>query len=117
MIDITFYSGFIGYIYTMNSTQPVLTISVAANLLNTHPRTLMLYERIGIFTPHRTGTQRRMFSLKDLEELQFIRFLTQEQGINLKGVKFMLEALSLAQKGGIDLKKLLFPTFKSISLV
>lgn len=101
----------------MNSIQPVLTISVAASLLHTHPRTLMLYERIGIITPHRTQTQRRMFSLKDLEALQFIRFLTQEQGINLKGVKFMLEALSLAEKEGLNLKKLLFPAFKPTSLI
>lgn len=101
----------------MNSVQPVLTISVAATLLQCHSRTLMLYERIGLITPHRTQTQRRLFSFKDLEAIQFIRFLTQKQGINLQGVKFMLEALSLAEKEGVNLKKLLFPAFKPTSLV
>lgn len=100
----------------MKSIQPILTISVAASLLHTHPRTLMLYESIGIITPHRTQTQRRMFSLRDLEKLQFIRFLTQEKKINLQGVKFILEAFTLAEKEEFNLKKLLFPGFKPTPL-
>ena len=102
----------------MGSTEsPLLTISVAANLLKLHPRTLMLYERAGFITPHRTDTNRRMFSFKDLEHLQFIKFLTREQGINLQGIKFILEAFTLAEKEGVKLKKLLFPAFKPASLV
>ena len=100
----------------MNTTQPILTISVAASLLHSHPRTLMLYERVGLITPHRTQTERRMFSFEDLEAIQFIKYLTQKQGINLAGVKFMLQALSLAQKEGVNLRKLLFPDFKPVSL-
>lgn len=101
----------------MSSEKPILTISVAATLLGLHPRTLMLYESAGFVTPHRTGTQRRMFSMLDLEHLQFIKYLTQENGVNLRGVKLILEALSLAQKEGVNLKKLLFPSFKSKLLV
>ena len=101
----------------MGSTEaPLLTISVAADLLKLHPRTLMLYERAGFITPHRTGTNRRMFSFKDLEHLQFIKYLTHQQGVNLHGVKFILEALSLAEKEGLNLKKLLFPSFKPTHL-
>lgn len=97
----------------MNTNEPILTISVTAKLLNTHPRTIMLYERAKLFTPHRTATQRRMFSTKDLEDLQFIKFLTRQEGINLRGVKILLEAISIAEKGRFDLKALLFPTFKA----
>lgn len=101
----------------MNSEKPILTISVAATLLGLHPRTLMLYESAGFVIPHRTDTQRRMFSLQDLEHLQFIKYLTQQNGVNLQGVKFILEALSLAEKEGVNLKKLLFPSFKPKLLV
>ena len=96
----------------MISDKPILTISIAAKLLGLHPRTLMLYESAGFITPYRTTTQRRMFSMQDLEHLQFIKFLTQTNGINLRGVKFILEALSLAEKEGVNLKKLVFPSFK-----
>ncbi len=57
-----------------------------------------------------------MFSGKDLENLQFIKFLTQQEGINLKGVKVVLEAISIAEKGGVSLKSLLFPDFKARKL-
>lgn len=100
----------------MGTGEPILTISTAARLLNIHPRTLMLYERTKLFTPYRSNTQRRMFSVRDLEDLQFIRFLTKERGINLQGVKVMLEAISVAEKGGVNLKSLLFPNFKTEKL-
>lgn len=97
----------------MGTNEPILTISVAARLLNIHSRTIMLYERTELIKPYRTGTQRRLFSIKDLEDLQFIKFLTRQKGINLQGVKFLLEAISLAEKNKVNLKELLFPGFKA----
>ena len=94
----------------------ILTISVAAKLLNLHPRKIMLYERTKLFSSQRTNTQRRMFSSNDLDKLQFIKYLTQRKGINLQGVKILLEAISLAESKGIDLKQLLFPEFKAQKL-
>lgn len=100
----------------MPTNEPILTISVAAKLLNIHPRTIMLYEKAKLFTSHRTDTQRRMFSDKDLDELQFIKYMTKKKGINLAGVKVVLEAISIAEKGGVNLKSLLFPEFKAEKL-
>ncbi len=101
----------------MNTKLPILTISVAAKLLGLHPRTIMLYERSGFLSPHRTTSNRRMFSINDLDALQFIKFLTRIRGINLQGVKTLLEAIAIAQKEGVHLKELLFPTFKPKELI
>ncbi len=101
----------------MSTEQAILTISIAAKLLHLHPRTIMLYEKAGIFTSQRTNTQRRMFSISDLEHLQFIKYLTQVKGINLQGIKILFEALNIAEKQGIELKKLLFPQFKAEKLI
>lgn len=101
----------------MSSNEAILTISVAAKLLHLHPRTLMLYERENLTSPHRTSTQRRMFSLQDLDHLQFVIYLIQKRGLNIQGVKTMLEALEIALRGGVDLKKVMFPDFKSKSLI
>jgi len=101
----------------MPVNEPILTISVAAKLLGLHPRTLMFYEKAEIITPHRTGTNRRLFSIQDLNQLQFIKYLTQKQGINLKGVKFLLEAAKLAEENGFNLKRRLFPSFKLKKLI
>jgi MerR family transcriptional regulator/heat shock protein HspR len=100
----------------MATDDPILTISVAAKLLNIHPRTIMLYERAKLFSSHRTSTQRRMFSAKDLDELQFIKYLTQKKGVNLQGVKIVLETISVAERGGVDVKRHLFSDFKAEKL-
>lgn len=100
----------------MSTKEPILTISVAAKLLDLHPRTIMLYERTKLMKPHRTGTQRRLYSVKDLEDLQFIKYLTRQEGINLQGIKYLLEAIALAENSRVNLKKSLFPNFKVESL-
>ena len=101
----------------MASEDAILTISVVATLIKLHPRTIMLYEQAGLFSPHRTSTKRRLYSKKNLEELQFIKYLTQEEGINIQGTKKILEAISQAQKNNLDLKSSLFPNFKTKELI
>src|SRR2546430_17419743 len=36
--------------------KPIYTISVASEILETHPRTLMMYEHLGLVVPKRTST-------------------------------------------------------------
>jgi MerR family transcriptional regulator/heat shock protein HspR len=96
----------------MKKDQPILTISVAAKLLGLHPRTLMAYERAGFLSPHRTTTKRRIYSVDDLEEIQFLKYLSKERKINVSGVKYILEAIRFCQGRDMDLKRTLFSDFK-----
>ncbi len=101
----------------MRTEEPILTISVAATLLGLHPRTLMLYEKWNFIKPYRTATFRRMFSIKDLDHFQFLKYLTHQEGINLNGVRVVLAALKTAENKGLDLKSELFPNFKPQQLI
>lgn len=101
----------------MRIEEPILTMSVASNLLGLHPRTMMIYEKAGFVTPFRTATNRRMYSIRNLDELQFIKFLTQGKNVNIAGITVLLEAIEIAGKGGMDLKKLLFPNFEPKQLI
>lgn len=92
-------------------SKPILTLSIAAEILGVHPRTLMIYEKKGLVTPARTRTNRRRFSHKDIKELQFIRFLTQSQNLNLAGVVAVLKLIEKASNNGLDLKSEVFPNF------
>ncbi len=69
---------------------PVYVISVAADLLGLHPRTLRIYEEKGLVQPARRNHQ-RLYSDRDLERVRMIRHLTQEVGLNLAGVRLLLE--------------------------
>jgi MerR family transcriptional regulator, heat shock protein HspR len=69
----------------------VYVISVAAELAGLHPQTLRAYEREGLLTPSRTEGGTRRYSQRDVERLQFIRRLTQDEGLNLAGVRVVLD--------------------------
>jgi MerR family transcriptional regulator, heat shock protein HspR len=69
----------------------VYIISVAAELAGVHPQTLRIYERKGLLSPSRTAGNTRRYSERDIERLQSIQRLTQEFGVNLAGVKMIVE--------------------------
>ena len=66
-------------------------ISIAAGLAGCHPRTLRIYEEEGLLDPVRTDTNIRLYSDEDLERVRAIRYLTQNRGVNLAGVKLLLQ--------------------------
>lgn len=70
---------------------PVYVISIAAELAGVHPQTLRSYEREGLVDPHRSSGNARRYSDRDIERLNEIQRLTQEQGLNLAGVKMVLD--------------------------
>jgi len=71
--------------------RPVYMISVAAELAGVHPQTLRIYERKGLVRPKRTQGNTRRYSDADVELLRWIQALTQDEGINLAGVKHIME--------------------------
>jgi MerR family transcriptional regulator/heat shock protein HspR len=69
----------------------VYIISVAAELAGVHPQTLRIYERKGLLSPKRTAGNTRRYSERDIERLRSIQQLTQQAGVNLAGVKLIME--------------------------
>jgi len=74
-----------------NGNRPVYVISIAASLAGCHPRTLRIYEEEGLLEPVRTETNIRLYSDEDLHKVRVIRYLTQTRGVNLAGVKMLLQ--------------------------
>ncbi len=70
--------------------RPVYVISVAAELAGMHPQTLRTYDRLGIVTPGRTTGRGRRYSARDVERLREVQRLSQEEGLNLEGVRRVL---------------------------
>jgi len=69
------------------SDTKVLMISVAARLAGMHPQTLRQYDRLGLVQPGRTAGGGRRYSARDVELLREIQRLSQEDGVNLAGIK------------------------------
>lgn len=73
------------------TVETLYVISVAAELAGMHPQTLRQYDRIGLVIPKRTKGRGRRYSAEDIAELREVQRLSQEEGINLAGIKRVLE--------------------------
>ena len=74
---------------------------MASEILATHPRTLMMYESLGLITPERTATNRRRFSQRDVIKLRCIQRLTRTHGVNLAGARHILRLLKILKEAGV----------------
>ncbi|QXQ16044.1 heat shock protein transcriptional repressor HspR [Skermania piniformis] len=66
-------------------------ISVAARLSGMHAQTLRTYDRLGLVSPARTPGGGRRYSVRDVELLREVQRLSQEEGVNLAGIKRIIE--------------------------
>jgi MerR family transcriptional regulator, heat shock protein HspR len=79
--------------YELSDDMPVYVISVAAQLSGMHPQTLRAYDKIGLVRPGRSQGRGRRYSMRDILALREIQRLSQEEGINLNGIKLILDQL------------------------
>ena len=56
-----------------------------------HPQTLRTYDRLGLVQPGRTAGRGRRYSPRDVSLLREVQRLSQEEGINLEGIRRILQ--------------------------
>lgn len=71
--------------------RPVYMIGIAAELIGVHPQTLRMYEQKGLLNPRKSIKNTRLYSPEDVELGRYIQTLTRETGMNLAGVKKVLD--------------------------
>src|ERR1700684_1742650 len=72
-------------------------ISVAAELAGMHAQTLRTYDRLGLVSPRRTSGGGRRYSQHDVELLRQAQRLSQHEGVNLAGIKRIIELTNQVQ--------------------
>ena len=90
----------------LSDDTPVYVISVAAELSGLHPQTLRSYDRLGLVSPGRAAGRGRRYSMRDILVLREVQRLSQEEGVNLSGIKRILELatkLERAQQVAVEL--------------
>src|SRR5215467_1492967 len=73
------------------SDAKVLIISVAARMAGMHPQTLRQYDRLGLVQPGRASGGGRRYSVRDVALLREVQRLSQDDGVNLAGIKRIIE--------------------------
>jgi len=74
-----------------DESTPMFVISAAAQLAGMHAQTLRSYDRLGLVSPGRTAGGGRRYSVRDIELLREVQRLSQEHGVNLAGIKRIIE--------------------------
>jgi len=70
---------------------PMFVISIAAQLAGLHAQTLRSYDRLGLVSPGRTSGGGRRYSMRDVALLREVQRLSQEDGVNLAGIKRIID--------------------------
>ena len=71
--------------------RPVYMIGIASELIGVHPQTLRMYEQKGLLRPRKSIKNTRLYSQEDVDLGRNIQRLTQEMGMNLAGVKKVID--------------------------
>jgi len=82
--------------------RPIYTLGVASEMLDAHPRTLMVYEQLDLIKPTRTPTNRRRYSPRDVMKLRAIQKLTRRHGVNLAGARYILALLKELHDNAVE---------------
>lgn len=86
--------------------EPLYHISIVAKLVDCHPQTLRMYERLGLVAPERSRANVRLYSEADVERVRQIKRLTQEMGVNLAGVEIVLRLLDRMERMETEIARL-----------
>ena len=92
--------------FELTDDTPVYVISVAAQLSGLHPQTLRTYDRLGLVSPGRAAGKGRRYSLRDILILREVQRLSQEDGVNLQGIKRILELELESQRSRLMLAEM-----------
>lgn len=79
-------------------SEDMIFISMAAQMLEMHPQTLRKYERLGLVRPARTIGSMRLYSRDEIERLRFIKYLVEDEGVNLAGVQRLLSLAEIMRR-------------------
>ena len=71
--------------------EPVYVISVVSKLVELPVWTLRALDKAGIVKPKRIGKKSRLYCLKDVKKLEYIHYLMEDKGVNIHGIKIILE--------------------------
>src|SRR5882724_3023438 len=81
-------------------------ISVAAELAGMHAQTLRTYDRLGLVSPERSSGGGRRYSQHDVDLLREVQRLSQDEGVNLAGIKRIIELTNQVEALRLRLREL-----------
>jgi len=79
------------YEFEINNDAPIFVISVVSELVHIPIWTLRRLDEMGVVRAKRLGKKTRCYTKKQVGKLNYICHLMQEKGVNIQGIKVILE--------------------------
>jgi len=70
---------------------PVYPINVVCRLLDMHYWTVHEIIEEGLLKLKKVGKRKKLFSHKDIKRLKYIKYLIEDRGVNIKGIRIIFE--------------------------
>jgi len=75
----------------INPQAPLFIISVVSEMVHIPIWTLRKLDDMGVVQPRRMGKKTRCYSKQQIEVLSYVHYLMTEKGVNISGIKVILE--------------------------
>lgn len=70
---------------------PIFIISVVSDMVSIPIWTLRKLDELDVVKPKRIGKKTRCYSHSQVEVLNYVHYLMEERGVNISGIKMILE--------------------------
>ncbi|OQX88075.1 MAG: hypothetical protein B6D55_01475 [Candidatus Omnitrophica bacterium 4484_70.2] len=71
--------------------EPIYPLNIVCKLLKMHSWTINEIVKEGIIHPKKVGKRKKLFSYRDIRRLKYVKYLIEKKGVNIQGVKVILE--------------------------
>jgi MerR family transcriptional regulator/heat shock protein HspR len=71
--------------------EPIFPLNIACKLLDMHYWTLHQILDEGLIERKKESGRKKMLSYKDIKRLKIVKYLMEEKGVNIKGIKVIFE--------------------------
>ncbi|MCA9400785.1 MAG: MerR family transcriptional regulator [Candidatus Omnitrophica bacterium] len=76
--------------FNINPDAPLFVISVVSDMVRIPIWTLRRLDEMGVVSAERQGKKTRCYSKHQIKKLIYIRYLMEDKGVNISGIKFIL---------------------------
>ena len=77
--------------FDIDPKEPLFVIGIVSEMLSIPIWTLRKLDELGVVQPKRINKKIRCYSKVQVEKLQYVHYLMDEKGVNISGIKFILE--------------------------
>ncbi len=71
--------------------EPLYPLNIVCRLLDMHTWTVNEILKEGLVHPKMVGKRKKLFSYVEIRRLKYIKYLIEDEGVNLKGVRIIIE--------------------------